>query len=538
MADGVIALDEPAAFDKYLDTEELTVGANTVNRERMQIAGTGAADIAPVSAAGGLLVNLGSNNDVTLAVLPDTSGGDLAAIVAAVEGTLAVAGTVELGATDNAVLDAIAASVAAIDGDTSTIIGHVDGIEGLLGGTIAVSHAALTELAAAINSSKVDVNLVTSDVSIGGGVEYTEGDTDASITGKAILWEDTSDTLRSVSAAKPLPVDVKNTTLTVTGAGGTFPVTQSTSPWVVAGGGTAGAAAAAVLTIQGIAGMTKVLVTPDANSAVNVAQLAGTATAVNNGTVDNGTLRVTMASNSSGILAGVTTVTTVTTVGTLTGGGVASDSVLTANPITIGGRASTATPSAVSGDGDVVNHWLTRTGATVIDGAIVDDAAFTPGTSRVVAGGYFADEASTDSVDEGDLGAARMTLDRKVIVAPSPHTGGGLSVFRSLDLDEADQQIKGSPGQVYGWQWVNRTTAPLYVKFYNALAANVTVGTTTPVMTIELTADASDHIAANALGAMGIEFTTAITVACTTGLADNDTGAPGANACVVNIFYK
>jgi hypothetical protein len=62
----------------------------------------------PVPVSGSLTVDLGANNDVT------------------------VTGTVDLGATDNAVLDAIAASVAAIDVDTSTIIGHVDGIEGLL----------------------------------------------------------------------------------------------------------------------------------------------------------------------------------------------------------------------------------------------------------------------------------------------------------------------------------------------------------------------------------------------------------------------
>lgn len=42
--------------------------------------------------------------------------------------------------------------------------------------------------------------------SSGGGTEYTEGDTDASITGTAMMWEDGSDTLRAVSAAKPLPV--------------------------------------------------------------------------------------------------------------------------------------------------------------------------------------------------------------------------------------------------------------------------------------------------------------------------------------------
>src|SRR3990167_2891361 len=46
-----------------------------------------------------------------------------------------VIGDVNLGAVDNAVLDAIAASVAAIDTDTSTIIDHVDGLEALIGTT-------------------------------------------------------------------------------------------------------------------------------------------------------------------------------------------------------------------------------------------------------------------------------------------------------------------------------------------------------------------------------------------------------------------
>lgn len=36
--------------------------------------------------------------------------------------------------------------------------------------------------------------------------QYTEADVDTSITGTAVMWEDTSDTLRAASAAKPLPV--------------------------------------------------------------------------------------------------------------------------------------------------------------------------------------------------------------------------------------------------------------------------------------------------------------------------------------------
>src|SRR5207253_8093054 len=57
-----------------------------------------------------------------------------------------------------------------------------------------------------------------------------------------------------------------------------------------------------------LANTIKLLVTPDsvalpANQSVNVAQVAGTATSVNNGTVDAGTIRVTVASNSTGQIA-------------------------------------------------------------------------------------------------------------------------------------------------------------------------------------------------------------------------------------------
>lgn len=95
-------------------------------------------------------------------------------------------------------------------------------------------------------------------------------------------------------------------TVTVTGTGGTFPATQSTSPWIVAGGGTAGAAATGVVTIQGIASMTKLLVTPDsvalpANQSVNVAQVNGTTTLVNTGAVGTGAQRVAVGTDTATI---------------------------------------------------------------------------------------------------------------------------------------------------------------------------------------------------------------------------------------------
>lgn len=48
-------------------------------------------------------------------------------------------------------------------------------------------------------------------------------------------------------------------------------------------------------------------------------------------------------------------------------------------------------------------------------GTLTDDAAFGVATSAVLPAGFLADETATDSVDEGDVGAARMTLDRQVL---------------------------------------------------------------------------------------------------------------------------
>jgi hypothetical protein len=176
------------------------------------------------------------------------------------------------------------------------------------------------------------------------------------------------------------------------------------------------------------------------------------------------------------------------------------------------------------------------TALQLIDNTIfVDDAAFTVGTSSVSVAGFLADQASTDSVNEGDAGAARMTLNRQqiVTVAPSADTEG-LTIFRSLDLDETEEEIKATAGKLYGWYMYNDGAAEVYVKFYNATAANVTVGSTTPVLTVPVPAGA----AANVEYTNGITFGTAITAAATTGVADADTAAPAANQCVVNIFYQ
>lgn len=49
MANSFLGFQNPTTTDKKLDTEELTVGANTVHRERVQIAGAAAAEISDVT---------------------------------------------------------------------------------------------------------------------------------------------------------------------------------------------------------------------------------------------------------------------------------------------------------------------------------------------------------------------------------------------------------------------------------------------------------------------------------------------------------
>lgn len=139
---------------------------------------------------------------------------------------------------------------------------------------------------------------------------------------------------------------------------------------------------------------------------------------------------------------------------------------------------------------------------------------------------------AVDATSQGDV---PVTLDgEEVSVKLSPPSSGGYDIHRTIDLDESEEEIKASAGQVYGWFLANEGESTVYIKFYNATATNVTVGTTTPALTIPLGGGKQ----ANVEYVGGIAFDTAICIAATTGLADDDTGAPAANNVVANILYK
>lgn len=115
---------------------------------------------------------------------------------------------------------------------------------------------------------------------------------------------------------------------------------------------------------------------------------------------------------------------------------------------------------------------------------------------------------------------------------------GGYLTFRNTALSSTPQQIKASSGSIYGWNIINSNTVPIYVKFFDS--ASPTVGTTAVARTVMI--PASDGVT-NGLYeietqlAPVVDFSTAISVACVTGLADNSTTAPSI-AIHISVRYK
>lgn len=80
------------------------------------------------------------------------------------------------------------------------------------------------------------------------------------------------------------------------------------------------------------------------------------------------------------------------------GGPTAADAAIAAQPVTIGGRASTALPTAMSADGDVVNAWLSLNGSMNV---ILRD---TTGTYVAPSGTQYVGDAVATATPTGTVG--------------------------------------------------------------------------------------------------------------------------------------
>jgi hypothetical protein len=138
-----------------------------------------------------------------------------------------------------------------------------------------------------------------------------------------------------------------------------------------------------------------------------------------------------------------------------------------------------------------------------------------------------------DGTNDGDVAGGNP-----LPVRIAPLATGGCDVFRSIDLDESEEEAKGTAGTLYGVLFSNMATTTRFLKIYDNTAAGTTVGSTTPKITLALPGNTSDDVSGVFAFAGGIAFATGITAAATTGIADADTGAPGTNDVIVNLLFK
>jgi hypothetical protein len=224
-------------------------------------------------------------------------------------------------------------------------------------------------------------------------------------------------------------------------------------------------------------------------------------------------------------------------------------------------RGTATTPTVVSDGSGAMNviidssatltvnsHAVTNAGtfATQVDGAALtalqliddpvfaDDAAFTVATSKVNVAGFIADDTSTDSIDEGDTGAARMALDRILYQRP-----GGASVHyrTAAGSTEDEHEIKATAGILYSVLITNTNAAARYVRCYNLTAANTTPGTSTVFWGAAIPG-ATTGAGFTYEFPSGLTFDTALTCAFTTGAADTDVAEVAANEIKATYTFR
>ena len=139
------------------------------------------------------------------------------------------------------------------------------------------------------------------------------------------------------------------------------------------------------------------------------------------------------------------------------------------------------------------------------------------------------DVMATVSVAKQDVAICNYQQLADAINAPS--TSNGVLTDSRVALTNTVVQAKATAGQLYGYSFYNPDAVVAYIQIFNATAASVTLGTTTPTYVIAIPATSSRDIEIS----NGIEHTTAISYAATT----TATGSTALGAALTGfILYK
>lgn len=489
-------------------------------RVKLSLGADGVAADAPIgngTAAGVLRVTLAS----------DTTGVVGLAAGSAAIGKLAANSGVDIGDID---VTSIIPGVGATNLGKAEDAAHADGDTGVM--SLAVRRDANTTLAGTTGDYaplQVDAsgNLKVAIIS-GAGSGGTSIADNAAFT-------------RGTTSATPITGVVETSAPTLTnGNAGTLSLTTGGALRVaVASGGVAGVLEDAA-EASGVEGIVAMAVRRD--TAASSSGTDGDYSTLN--TDANGRLHVIAALAATQTLA---TVTNLATIGTsVTPGtsaahlGKAEDAVHASGDTGVAALAvrtdTAAASSGTTGDYEVLHTDSVGALWSRSTGELADDSAFTPATSRVFPVGFTADESSTDSVDEGDIGAARMTLDRKQIVSPYAHAAGGATPVSTVSAASTNAtSLKNGAGTVYSVTATNVNAAVRYLKFYNKASAP-TVGTDTPVYVFPLPGNTAGAGVTHSFP-VGLNFSTGIAWALTVEATVAGTTGVSLSEHVVSIAY-
>lgn len=314
--------------------------------------------------------------------------------------------------------------------------------------------------------------------------------------------------------------------------------------------GTAGTASTDVLTVQGIASMTPLLVNASGN-AVPVTDNSGSLTV--DGTVAVSSVAGTVAvTDNSGSLTVDAPVATPVFVRLSDGAAAISALPVTDNAgsLTVDGTVSITANSSVNvaqlaGTTTDTNSGNKSAGTLRVviatdQPALTNKLLVTPDSVALPANqsvNVSQINGVTPLMGNGvtGTGSHRVTIASdntafSVNATLKPATSGGLSVATG-SITATATAVKASAGQVYGWYFYNPNASVAYVQFFNTAAASVTLGTTAPVYSLGIPATSG----ANVMLETGIAHSTAIAIGVTTTRAGST--SPGSSVDY-NIFYN
>lgn len=376
------------------------------------------------------------------------------------------------------------------------------------------------------------------------GVQFNTALPTLTNTQQAALQSDSSGRLLVGSIASALPTGA-NVIGAVTQSGawtvavsGTVAVTQSTSPWIVAGGGTAGAPGTAVITVQGITGGT-----PQPVVGTGTAGTPGTAVLTVQG-IAGGTAQPiagTGTDNSANsttklpVLAAVATTAAPTYTNTnmvplstdLAGNLRITGSISATNPSVsatgaappasatyIGGSVTTAAPSYTTGQMSALS--LTLAGALRVDGSAVTQpvsgtVTANQGTANTVANAW--PHKITDGTNVAAVKAAStaaVAADPSLVVALSPNTAlpTGANTIGIVNQGTAATTANAWPHKITDGTNVAAVKAASTTPVAADPALVVSVSPNSASLTVAASADTT---ASGALGALNAAVTVAMT---------------------------